>query len=86
MLTKSKKTKAIKDVQTHAKDTGSPEVQVSILTKEIEELTRHLKKHPRDNHSRRGLLGMVADRQSTLKYLQKKSPRRYKSLAKKIGL
>jgi len=86
VLTKSKKTKAIKDVQTHAKDTGSPEVQVSILTKEIEELTRHLKKHPRDNHSRRGLLGMVADRQSTLKYLQKKSPRRYKSLAKKIGL
>lgn len=86
MLTKTKKTKAIKEVQTHAKDTGSPEVQISILSKQIEELTKHLKKHPKDNHSRRGLLGMVADRQTMLKYLQKKSPRRHKSLAKKIGL
>ncbi len=86
MLTKSKKTKAIKEVQTHAKDTGSAEVQISILTKGIEELTKHLKKHPKDNHSRRGLLGMVANRQTLLKYLIKKSPRRHKALAKKVGL
>lgn len=86
MLTKTKKTKAIKEVQTHAKDTGSPEVQVSILTHEIAELTKHLKKHSKDNHSRRGLLGMVAERQTLLKYLQKKSPRRHKALVKKIDL
>ena len=86
MLTKTKKTKAVKDAQTHAKDTGSPEVQISILSKEIEELAKHLKKHPKDNHSRRGLLGMVAERQTMLKYLQKKSPKRHKAIVKKVGL
>lgn len=86
MLTKKKKSKAIKDVQTHAKDTGSPEVQVSILSKQIEELAKHLKKHTRDNHSRRGLLGMVAERQKIMKYLAKNNPRRHKALIKKIGL
>ncbi len=86
MLTKKKKQSAIKDVQTHKNDTGSAEVQAAILSKEIEELSKHLKKHPKDNHSRRGLLGMVAQRQSTLKYLAKKSPKRHKTITKKLGL
>ena len=69
MLTTRQKTKIIKDTAIHAKDTGSPEVQVALLSKKITELTEHLKKHKKDNHSRRGLLGMVADRQTHLTYL-----------------
>jgi small subunit ribosomal protein S15 len=76
----------MKDVQIHDKDTGSPEVQISILTKKIEELASHLKKNPKDYHSRRGLLGMVADRQSHINYLSKKSPKRYSAVAKKLDL
>ena len=72
MLTKTKKQKVIGEHAIHATDTGSPEVQVAMLTKKIEELTKHLKKNAKDNHSRRGLLGMVADRQKHLKYLEKK--------------
>lgn len=86
MLTKTKKTKIIKDVQVHDKDTGSPEVQVAILTKRIDELASHLKKNAKDNHSRRGLLQMVADRKAHMKYLEKKNPKRYSSLVKKLGL
>jgi small subunit ribosomal protein S15 len=86
MLTKTKKAKIIKEVAIHAKDTGSPEVQISILTKKIEELSRHLKKHAKDNHSRRGLLSMVADRQTHLKYLEKKNPKRYSVIIKKLEL
>lgn len=86
MLTKMKKTKVIKGVQVHEKDTGSPEVQIAILTRRIDELASHLKKNAKDNHSRRGLLQMVANRKSHMKYLEKKSPRRYNSLIKKIGL
>lgn len=86
MLTKTKKSKAIKEVQKHDKDTGSPEVQASILSKKIDELAKHLKKNPKDNHSRRGLLKMVADRQSNLKYLAKKNPRLHKTVTKKLGL
>lgn len=86
MLTKLKKTKIIKDVQVHESDTGSPEVQIAILTKRIDELASHLKKNAKDNHSRRGLLQMVADRKVHMKYLEKKNPRRYNSLAKKLGL
>lgn len=86
MLTVKKKAKAIKDVQIHATDTGSPEVQISILSKQIDELTKHLKKHKKDNHSRRGLLKMVADRQSMLKYLSKKDNKRYKTILKKVEL
>jgi len=70
----------------HKKDTGSLEVQASILTKQIEELAKHLKKNNKDNHSRRGLLGMVAKRQKTLKYLSKDDPKRHKTLIKKLGL
>jgi small subunit ribosomal protein S15 len=86
MLTKKKKQTAMKEVRLHDSDTGSSEVQAAILSKEIEELSKHLKKHPKDNHSRRGLLGMVAKRQATLKYLEKKNPRKHKTLVKKLGL
>ncbi|MFA7193682.1 MAG: 30S ribosomal protein S15 [Candidatus Paceibacterota bacterium] len=86
MLTKRKKEAAIKETQVHANDTGSPEAQASILTKKIDELAKHLKKNDKDNHSRKGLLGMVADRQKHLTYLSKKSPDRYKKLVKKLGL
>lgn len=86
MLTKRQKINVIKDVQIHGTDTGSAESQVALLTKKIDELAKHLKKNPKDNHSRKGLLGMVADRQSHLRYLAKKSEKRYKSLIKKVGL
>ncbi len=86
MLTKTKKLKVIKEVAIHATDTGSPEVQVAMLSKRIEELTKHLKKNAKDNHSRRGLLGMVADRRKHLKYLQKTSQKRYDSIMKTVGL
>ncbi len=86
MLTKSKKQKIIKDSRIHGTDTGSPEVQIAVLTKKIEELAGHLKKNQKDNHSRRGLLQMVADRQSHMSYLQKKSEKRYNSLTKKLNL
>ena len=86
MLTTKQKAKIIKEVAIHDKDTGSPEVQASILTKKIDELALHLKKHKKDNHSRRGLLAMVADRQSHLNYLKKKYPRRYSAILKKLDL
>jgi small subunit ribosomal protein S15 len=86
MLTKRQKGTAIKDVQSHDKDTGGSAVQAAILSKQIEELAKHLKKNPKDTHSRRGLLGMVAKRQKTLKYVEKKDPRKHKSLLKKLNL
>ncbi len=76
----------MKESQVHDTDTGSPEVQVSLLTKKIESLTKHLQKNKKDVHSRRGLLQMVADRRKHLKYLAKKSPKRHASLLKKLGL
>ena len=86
MLTPKKKAAAVKNVQIHAKDTGSPEVQVSILSKKIIELTSHLKIHAKDNHSRRGLIQMVADRRSHLKYLEINNKKRYTALVTKLGL
>ena len=86
MLSKTKKTKIIKNIGIHDKDTGSAEVQIAIITERIEELTRHLKKHAKDNHSRRGLLGLVADRQSHLSYLLKNFPKRYQAVTKKLEL
>ena len=86
MLTKKKKENIIKKTQVHEKDTGSPEVQVAVLTKRIEALTDHLKENAKDNHSRRGLLAMVADRRTHLKYLKKKNVKRYESLTKKLGI
>lgn len=86
MLTKRKKLNIIKETAVHDKDTGSPEVQISLLTRRIEELTGHLKTHIKDKHSRRGLLQMVANRQNHMKYLQKKSVRRFNGLMKKLNL
>jgi len=86
MLTKRKKQNAVRETQIHESDTGSPEVQVSILTKKISELAAHLKKNNKDKHSRRGLLQMVADRRKHLKYLEKKSKARYSALVKKLEL
>lgn len=86
MLTKRKKTTVIKEVQSHDKDTGSSAVQAAILNKKIDELAKHLKKNPKDVHSRRGLLGMVADRTTILKYLEKQDPKKYKEVIKKLGL
>lgn len=86
MLTKNKKQRIIKDVKVHEGDTGSPEVQVAILSRRIDDLTAHLKKNRKDKHSRRGLLGLVADRKTHLKYLAKKSPKRYNLLVKKLDL
>ncbi len=86
MLTKRRKTAVIKDSATHDKDTGSPEVQIALLTKRIDELTGHLKKHLKDKHSRRGLLQMVADRRTHMKYLEGKDKRRYNALVRKLSL
>ncbi len=86
MLTKLKKQRAVKEVQMHDKDTGSPEAQVAILTRRITELTDHLKQHHKDRHSRRGLLQMVADRQNHLRYLERKNVRRYNALVKKLEI
>ncbi|MDO8518272.1 MAG: 30S ribosomal protein S15, partial [bacterium] len=86
MLTKRKKTAAIKEVAIHDTDTGSAEVQVAILSKRIDELATHLKRHLKDKHSRRGLLQMVADRRTHLKYLEGKDKRRYNALVKKLNL
>jgi len=86
MLTKRKKEKVIKEVAVHATDTGSPEVQIAILSKKIDELTTHLKKHLKDKHSRRGLLQMVADRRTHLKYLEGNDKKRYNAILKKLDL
>ena len=86
VISKVRKEKLISETRVHDTDTGSPEVQISILTKRIEELSKHLKTHTKDNHSRRGLLGLVAARQAHLKYLEKRSPKRASALQKKLGL
>ncbi len=86
MLTKTKKAKVIKDTRVHDTDTGSADVQISLLTKRIEELTKHLKKNQKDNSSRRGLLQLVADRQTHMKYLKKNAPARYKKLMGTLDL
>jgi small subunit ribosomal protein S15 len=86
MLTARKKASAIKNAQIHEKDTGSADVQVSLLTKKITELTNHLKTHKKDNHSRRGLIQMVADRRAHLKYLEATNKKRYNALVTKLGL
>jgi small subunit ribosomal protein S15 len=86
MLKKEEKTKLISKFKRHEKDTGSAEVQIALLTTQINKLTAHLKKHPKDNHSRRGLLKMVAKRKKLLNFLQKESVRRYNKLVKSLGL
>lgn len=86
MLKPKKKTSVIKEFQSHQTDTGSSDVQIGLLSTQIEELAKHLKKHPKDNHSRRGLLQMVSKRKKLLDYLSKTSKRRYNALIKKLGL
>ncbi len=86
MLTPEEKTKIIKKYKLHDTDTGSPEVQVALLTEEIKQLLLHLKKHSKDFHSKRGLLKMVTKRKSLLDYLKGEDGKKYKALVKKIGL
>jgi small subunit ribosomal protein S15 len=86
MLTKRQKNNIIKKFKTHKDDTGSPEVQVAILSAEVDYLVKHLKKHKKDHSSRRGLLGKVNQRRSLLNYLVKEDEKRYRSLIKKLGL
>ena len=86
MLTPRKKENAIKPVQMHDKDTGSSEAQIAILSKKIEELANHLKTHKKDDHSRRGLVQMVADRRVHLKYLSASHKDRYLAVTKTLGL
>lgn len=76
----------IKKFATHEGDTGSPEVQIAILTERINQLSEHLKSHKKDNHSRRGLLQMVGKRRRLLDYLNRKDEARYQDLIKKVGL
>ncbi len=86
MILKEKKTNIITEYQTHEGDTGSPEVQVAILTARINELNDHLKLHKKDHHSRRGLLKMVGQRRSMLNYLKNIDIERYRTLISKLGL
>ncbi|MEK7502956.1 MAG: 30S ribosomal protein S15 [Patescibacteria group bacterium] len=86
MLKPKTKQKIVKEHGVHEKDTGSSVVQIALLSKQIDSLAAHLKKHAKDNHSRRGLLKMVSKRKKLLEYLAKKNESLYKSLVKKLGL
>ncbi len=85
-MTKEKKAEIIEKYRLDEKDTGSPEVQIALLTERINELTEHLKTHKKDNHSRRGLLKMVGKRRNLLNYLTKKDVQRYRDIVAKLGL
>ncbi len=86
MLTKQEKDKIIGDFEVHEGDTGSPEVQIALLTKRINDLTEHLQIHRKDHASRRGLLKMVGTRSALLKYISKKDVRRYQEIISRLGL
>jgi small subunit ribosomal protein S15 len=86
MLTPKEKENIIKKFQVHKDDTGSPEVQTAILTREIEKVSEHLKQHVKDNHSRRGLLKMVGNRRRLLRYLKNEDEKRYDKLVAKLKL
>ena len=86
MLTKQKKQEIIGDFETHEGDTGSPEVQIALLTKRINELTEHFKIHRKDHASRRGLLKMVGTRSALLKYVKNKDIKRYQKIISRLGL
>jgi len=86
MLTPEEKLKLIEKYKIHKADSGSPDVQIALLTEEIKRLLLHLKKHSKDFHSKRGLLKMVAKRKKLLNYLKKEDEKRYNLLIKKIGL
>jgi len=85
-MDKEIKRKIIEEYATHSGDTGSPEVQVALLTYRIQNLTEHLKNNPKDVHSRRGLILMVSKRRKLLNYLKEKSPERYQTLIQRLGL
>lgn len=85
-MTKEEKNAIIAEYATHEGDTGSPEVQIAVLTKRINDLTEHLKIYKKDNHSRRGLLKMVGRRRNLLAYLKKVDIERYRSIVKRLGL
>ncbi len=85
-MTQAEKQAIMQEYATHEGDTGSPEVQIAVLTKRINELTEHLKVHKKDNHSRRGLLKMVGHRRNLLAYLYKKDIERYRALVAKLGI
>jgi small subunit ribosomal protein S15 len=85
-ITKEEKTEILKKHGKHETDTGSPEVQISILTKRIRELTEHAKEHKKDHHTRRGLVMMVAKRKKLMKYLRRKSPKSYVELVKELKI
>ena len=86
MLLKEETSKVIAEYATHDGDTGSPEVQIAILTKRINDLTEHLKTHKKDHHSRRGLLKMVGQRRNLLNYVMKKDIERYRSIIARLGI
>ena len=86
MIRKDEKTAVIEANRTHPTDTGSPEVQIAILTARIQELTEHLKVHKKDNHSRRGLYKMIGKRRKLLDYLAKKDVERYRAIIAKLGI
>ena len=86
MILKEKKTEVIANNRLHETDTGSPEVQIAVLTERITELTEHLKVHHKDNHSRRGLYKMIGKRRKLLDYLAKKDIERYRALIAKLGI
>lgn len=85
-LTKDRKTEIISSFQAHSSDTGSPEVQIAILSSRIEDLTDHFNAHAKDHHSRRGLLKMVGTRRRLLDYLKDRDAERYRDLIKKLGI
>jgi small subunit ribosomal protein S15 len=86
VLPSDEKSGLIEDFKLHEKDTGSPEVQIAILTRRIKDLTEHLKEHKKDHHSRRGLLKMVGQRRRLLHYLKENDIERYRTLVTKLGL
>ena len=86
MMRKEEKTAIIEQYATHPGDTGSPEVQIAVLTHRINELNEHLREHKQDNHSRRGLLMMVGKRRSLLDYLAKKDINRYRAIIAELGI
>ena len=86
MISKEKKTAIMKEYARTPGDTGSPEVQVAVLTARIKELTEHLKANPKDHHSRRGMLKLVGQRRGLLEYLKRKDIERYRSLIERLGL
>ncbi|MGY0691604.1 30S ribosomal protein S15 [Virgibacillus sp. FSP13] len=85
-ITKERKNEIISEYKVHDNDTGSPEVQIAVLTEEITTLNEHLRVHKKDHHSRRGLLKMVGKRRNLLNYLRNKDVTRYRELIKKLGL